>query len=126
MMQVQQLVDRLNATTEEMEALQHSFERTLAVKEHELRAAKDMLGDQQQVFQQAQSDLDHKLAALQQCINHNRCLHQSFILCLNTSPIRQLLVVLWSTRPLDSTPAVPTHRRLLIDHAYCIQLLILA
>ena len=40
---MQQLVDRLNSTTEEMEALQESFGRTLGLKEIELRSAKDQV-----------------------------------------------------------------------------------
>ena len=40
---MQQLVDRLNSTTDEMEALQESFGRTLGLKEIELRSAKDQV-----------------------------------------------------------------------------------
>jgi len=66
--QVQQLVDRLNSTTEEMEALQASFERTLAVKEHELRSTREMLRDQRTLFEDAQHDLENKLANLNHMI----------------------------------------------------------
>lgn len=71
-MQVQQLVDRLNSTTEEMEALQESFERTLAVKEHELRSAREMLRDQRSVFEEAQHELESKLSSLHHMIQDTR------------------------------------------------------
>jgi len=61
---VQQLVDRLNNTTEEMEALQESFRRTLEVKEAELRNARELLHDQQQEFEASQAGLQRHVAEL--------------------------------------------------------------
>lgn len=61
---VQQLVDRLNNTTEEMEALQESFRRTLEVKEAELRNAQELLHDQQQEFEASQAGLQRHIAEL--------------------------------------------------------------
>ena len=51
-----------------MEALQASFERTLAVKEHELRSTREMLRDQRSLFEDAQHDLENKLANLNHMI----------------------------------------------------------
>mmetsp|Transcript_97212 Transcript_97212/g.142266 ORF Transcript_97212/g.142266 Transcript_97212/m.142266 type:complete len:208 (+) Transcript_97212:26-649(+) len=69
---VQQLVDRLNSTTEEMEALQESFQRTLGSKEQELRTANELMRDQHQMFQEAQADLEHKLGRVSQMIEAAR------------------------------------------------------
>ena len=70
--QVQQLVDRLNSTTEEMEALQESFQRTLGSKEQELRTANELMREQHQIFQEAQADLEHKLGRVSQMIEAAR------------------------------------------------------
>eukprot|EP00802_Teleaulax_amphioxeia_P004057 Tamp_04061.p1 GENE.Tamp_04061~~Tamp_04061.p1 ORF type:complete len:621 (-),score=222.96 Tamp_04061:1585-3426(-) len=69
---VQQLVDRLNSTTEEMEALQQSFQRTLSLKEHEVRAAKEQLREQELLFREAQAELEEKLGHLQHLIQQAR------------------------------------------------------
>lgn len=62
---VQQLVDRLNSTTEEIEALQDSFKRTLEIKEEELRMTREMLREQQAAFEDGQRGVQQQLADLQ-------------------------------------------------------------
>jgi hypothetical protein len=53
-----------------MEAVQESFQRTLAVKEQELRVAKEMMRDLNTAFEQAHKDLDNKLTYISNTI-HN-------------------------------------------------------
>jgi len=77
---VQQLVDRLNSTTEEMEALQLSFQRTLSLKELEVRAAKEQLREQELLFREAQAELEQKLGHLQSLIQLNHARSHIFVI----------------------------------------------
>jgi hypothetical protein len=53
-----------------METVQESFQRTLAVKEQELRVAKEMMRDLNTAFEQVHKDLDNKLTYISNTI-HN-------------------------------------------------------
>jgi len=77
---VQQLVDRLNCTTEEMEALQLSFQRTLSLKELEVRGAKEQLREQELLFREAQAELEQKLGHLQSLIQLNHARSHIFVI----------------------------------------------
>jgi len=65
---VQQLVDRLNSTTEEMDALQESFQRTLEIKEKELRTCKELLREQQKEIEVNQAEMQRRIMELQEAI----------------------------------------------------------
>lgn len=61
---VEMLVDRLNGMTEEMEALQESFKRTLEVKEGELGHLRECLRQLEQHVEAGQEQVERQLAKI--------------------------------------------------------------